>query len=1613
MVGSRTFFSVRVGLISLACLCVAPAGLNGATGASSADAAWKKAGADEGLRQAFERATYALKDSGHGAWRGANAAQRLTLEFDGREARLSHPDGSVNFHLTGYGYGDRLREPAVSKPIGAGNRVEYQRGDLTEWYVNGLQGLEQGFTLGQRPGEWRDGEPLVIALGVSGGLLPVSKTGDGAVLFESGKGVVLRYAGLKALDARGRVIPSRLEVRGSEIRLVVEDKGAQYPLVVDPLWSQQQELTASDGAANDLFGASVSVDGGTAVVGAFNKTVGSNIYQGAAYVFVRSGGIWSQQAELTAPDGAAGDRFGRSVSVSGSTTVIGAQFKTVNSNGMQGAAYVFVQSGGVWSLQQELTASDGATGDQFGASVSVCGDTTVIGAIGRNSSQGAAYVFVRSGGVWSQQQDLIASDGAAADEFGVSVSVSGNTAAIGAWGRSAHRGAAYVFVRNGGTWSQQQELTASDGVAGDRFGYSVSVSGDTAVSGAYGRNSYQGAAYLFTRSGGAWGQQQELISSYDVAGCGGLGCGFGSSVSVSGNTAVIGAYDIASSEGGAYVYVQNGEAWSQQQELAASDGAPVDQFGISVSVSGDTAFIGAYEKTINSQFGQGAAYAFVRPRLGTNSLLVGSAGGTSSVVLAYDAAWTATANDSFLHISSGSDSGTGSAVVVFTYDAFSGTGSRTGTLTIAGQIVTVTQAGTNYIGPYGTGTAITLVSSGLNGPEGVAVDGSGNVYIADTFSKTIKEWSPSTQQVSTLVPSDLSGPVGVAVDGSGNVYIADTANNAIKEWSPSTQHVTTLAVSGLLDPDGVAVDGSGDVYIADTGTNNAIKEWSASTQQVSTLVPYALYSPSALAVDVSGNVYFAEGAQVKEWSASTQQITTLVPSALSAPLGVAVDGSGNVYIAADGDSAVEEWSAVTRQVTTLASFTQYGPTGVGVDGSGNVYASDEVENAIYELPYAFVGPASLTEPASAGTDSLLPVLPATASLTGVYAPTSDSSWLTIGTVANGVVGFSFAANTSASPRVAHITLLGQQVTVTQNGLPLVPSVDIDAPVQGATVSGMVTVSGWAIDNTGAIGTAISAVQVLVDGTAVGTATYGLSRPDVCYVYPGRAGCPNVGYSYSLNTAALSAGSHTITVEATDSSSPPDTGSASVVVNVTSIGPPSVWIDSPVAGAAVSGTITVNGWAMDNRAAVGTAIGSVQVFVDGTAVGNATYGLSRPDVCYVYPGRPGCPNVGFSFALNTATLTPGSHTIMVTATDSDNTPDTGSATVVVNVIGPPSVWIDSPVAGAAVSGTITVSGWAMESRAAVGTAIGGVQVFVDGTAVGNATYGLSRPDVCYVYPGRPGCPNVGFSFALNTATLTPGSHTIMVKATDSASFPVTGSASVVVNVTSIGPPSVWIDSPVAGAAVSGTITVNGWAMDNRAAVGTAIGSVQVFVDGAAVGNATYGLSRPDVCYVYPGRPGCPNVGFSFALNTAALTPGSHTIVVTATDSDTTPDTGSATVVVNVIGPPSVWIDSPVAGAAVSGTITVSGWAMESRAAVGTAIGSVQVFVDGTAVGNATYGLSRPDVCYVYPGRAGCPNVGFSFALNTAALSAGSHTITVQATDSSSPPDTGSATVTVQM
>lgn len=357
---------------------------------------------------------------------------------------------------------------------------------------------------------------------------------------------------------------------------------------------QQAKLTARDGGSGDLFGFAVAISNSTAIVGAFNKGPGG---AGAAYAFVRSGTTWTQQAELKASDAAASDQFGTSVAISGSTAVIGAYKKDSGA----GAAYIFVRSGTTWTQQARLTASDRAAGDGFGASVAISGSTVVVGATYHLNAHGAVYVFVLSGTTWTQQVELTASDGAFNDNFGLSVGISGSTTVVGARFKNSNAGAAYVFVRSGTKWTQQAELTASDSAANDYFGISVAISGTTLVIGADGKASRTGAAYVFTGSGASWTQQVKLIASDGIA-----NDNFGIFVALSSSVAVVGAPGKAANTGVAYVFVRSGIAWSQLAKLTASDGAANDQFGTSVAVSGTSGIAGAYA---NNQ-SRGAAYVF-------------------------------------------------------------------------------------------------------------------------------------------------------------------------------------------------------------------------------------------------------------------------------------------------------------------------------------------------------------------------------------------------------------------------------------------------------------------------------------------------------------------------------------------------------------------------------------------------------------------------------------------------------------------------------------------------------------------------------------------------------------------------------------------------------------------------------------------------------------------------------------------------------------------------------------------------------------------------------------------------------------------------------------------
>ena len=244
----------------------------------------------------------------------------------------------------------------------------------------------------------------------------------------------------------------------------------------------ESKLLPSDGATNDRFGFSVSISGDTVVVGAhWNDDNGPD--SGSAYIFVRSGATWSEQAKLTASDGSAGDRFGTRVAISGDTVAVGAEDDDPIIGTDCGKVYVFVRSGTTWAEQAQLTASDAAAGALFGWNVAVLGDTIVVGApndVENGVDSGSVYIYTRSGIVWTEQAKLTASDGDAGDLFGVGVDISGDTIAVGARGGES----AYVYVYSGTIWNEQAILTASDAAANDEFGIKVAISGDTIVVGA-------------------------------------------------------------------------------------------------------------------------------------------------------------------------------------------------------------------------------------------------------------------------------------------------------------------------------------------------------------------------------------------------------------------------------------------------------------------------------------------------------------------------------------------------------------------------------------------------------------------------------------------------------------------------------------------------------------------------------------------------------------------------------------------------------------------------------------------------------------------------------------------------------------------------------------------------------------------------------------------------------------------------------------------------------------------------------------------------------------------------------------------------------------------------
>ncbi len=430
---------------------------------------------------------------------------------------------------------------------------------------------------------------------------------------------------------------------------------------------QRAYMKASNGGAGDTFGSALAMSGETLIVGApaedgdgSNPANNASEDSGAAFVFLRSGTLWIQQAILKSPTPAAGEGFGCAVAISNQTAVVGAS----------GAAHVYVRdASGQWSHQATLSGSDTLAGDGFGWAVGIDGETIVVGAHSASSNaSGAAYVFVRSGATWSLQSRLSASNSGAGDAFGWSVSVSGESVAVGAPfedGSSAliadnsaeAAGAVYVFTRSGVLWSEQSRIKAANAGAADGFGYSVALSGNDLVVGAPFESSNgtgvnggaaaddsamsSGAAYLFARTGSAWAQHSYVKASNTQA-----GDRFGYAVSMKGDLAAVSAIGEASSgvgvnsatqasnaaneAGAVFVFGRTTNIWSQSSYVKASNTGTGDQFGAAVAVMGDMIVSGApFEDgngtTINPGAGveannaavdSGAVYAFGGSALG-------------------------------------------------------------------------------------------------------------------------------------------------------------------------------------------------------------------------------------------------------------------------------------------------------------------------------------------------------------------------------------------------------------------------------------------------------------------------------------------------------------------------------------------------------------------------------------------------------------------------------------------------------------------------------------------------------------------------------------------------------------------------------------------------------------------------------------------------------------------------------------------------------------------------------------------------------------------------------------------------------------------------------------
>jgi CSLREA domain-containing protein len=520
----------------------------------------------------------------------APARATMSASYGSSSVRLSGPKLSGTVGLGDVGRAGAL-SPVSSLISRSGEGARYGGSGITETFTQGMMGVEQSFRIDKRPA---GSGPLLVKVGLSG--LTATGSGDSLALHRASGAPVGTYGGLRVTDAGGRVVKASMSPApgGRGVVISVDDRTARYPLVVDPTFVFLEEVASS--APGDDLGYAVSVSGSTAIVGAPNESGG-----GAAFILNLVNGGWVNAGILnlpaSAPDGTSG--FGSEVAISGSTAVVSA------SAGGVGAVYVYTLSQGSWIYANtELTAPDGAPGDNFGQSIATSGGVIAVGApdhtVEATGYVGATYIYTLAEGTWFYTAELTPNDNEAFDESGSSVAISESGTTVVAGANDGGIPSAYVYTLSGGaspSWGQAQQLVAPNPTSSNGALSAVAISGSTIVlGGSEFVNSDTGQAYVYTNSGSGW----DLAATLNPADSGGY---FGTAVAISGGTIVVGAFGHSipgpnnqpgpANEGAAYVFTGSGSNWTQQPtDLLDPQPTRGEEFGAAVAVSGSTILVG-------------------------------------------------------------------------------------------------------------------------------------------------------------------------------------------------------------------------------------------------------------------------------------------------------------------------------------------------------------------------------------------------------------------------------------------------------------------------------------------------------------------------------------------------------------------------------------------------------------------------------------------------------------------------------------------------------------------------------------------------------------------------------------------------------------------------------------------------------------------------------------------------------------------------------------------------------------------------------------------------------------------------------------------------------------